>query len=247
MITNSGGRSHCLAFISTHLCLLIGFTPFWPGRNTEATLFSSKRATLWDTLFHLLRTYQKVAALQQIWKTFLVWNQSFLVITKIFLMCPHPHFHQSMSTESSYDGATTMIHPLLHYSWTPPRYNFISGRSYTLKHNTMITDCYCHGCPVYTRLDSLRLWSCPGRETSGRCRDTQKQLPLQLQATGGKVLTVVCAYEPNISSYYLAFMESLDGVLQGIPLFCWVSSMPLHVGNDGVIGKGLEPWTVFAY
>lgn len=38
----------------------------------------------------------------------------------------------------------------------------------------------------------------------------------RLKAAGGKALTVVCPYAPHISSDYPVFLESLNGVLEGV-------------------------------
>lgn len=64
---------------------------------------------------------------------------------------------------------------------------------------------------------------------------------LWLHAARGKILTVVCAYESNISSDYLAFLEPLDGVLEGVPsrdslvLLCDFNS---PAGNDKLLEVG---------
>lgn len=59
---------------------------------------------------------------------------------------------------------------------------------------------------------------------------------MQPHVAGGNVLSVVVGYTPNYSADYPAFLESLSGVLEGLP-----SGDPnvqlgydnAHVGNDG--------------
>ena len=75
------------------------------------------------------------------------------------------------------------------------------------------------------------------------CELEQYQLDIVWHSlvTGGKFLTDICIYTPNSSSDYLAFLESLGGVLKGVPpgdfiAFLW--DFNAHVGNDGVIRRG---------
>ena len=69
-----------------------------------------------------------------------------------------------------------------------------------------------------------------------------------LLRAGGKTLTVVCAYAPNSSSEYAAFLEVLAWALQGAPVgdFNTLGDFNVHVSNDGdtrrdVIGKNGLP------
>lgn len=70
----------------------------------------------------------------------------------------------------------------------------------------------------------------------------KRAVSIHLYAAGGKVLTVVCAYAPNIRSDCPVLLEFLNGVLEGVPLgesLVLLGNFNTNVDNNRVICKGV--------
>ena len=64
----------------------------------------------------------------------------------------------------------------------------------------------------------------------------ERVVSLRLRVVGGKTLTVVCVYAQNSSSEYSAFLETLNGVMNGAPVrdsVVLLGDFNAYVSNDG--------------